>query len=125
MGWGQEFLQEHVGFLQKGDFDGLMEKHYHKDAELVTFEFTLKGRDAIKKYLSVDQPAQSGPVLGMTMNAFAESDDTIIFTATVNSKNLGVFVARDALVVKNGKVFRHIALTLPPKADKDIYKTMG
>jgi len=124
MSWGQDFLNEHVGYLQSGDFDGLMENHYHEDAELVTFEFTKYGKAAIKQYLSVDQPEQSGKVLGMTMDAYAESDDTIIFTATVTSEKLGVFVARDALFVKDGKVLRHIALTLPPEADKEIYKKM-
>ena len=124
MSWGQEFLGEHVGYLQKKDFDGLMENHYHEDAELVTFEFVLKGKDAIKQYLAVDQPAQSGKVLGMTMNHYAESDDVIIFTATVNSEKLGVFIARDALYVKDGKVLRHIALTLSPENDKKIYSAM-
>jgi len=124
MSWGQKFLEEHVGYLQKQDFDGLMENHYHEDAELVTFEFVLKGKDAIKQYLAVDQPAQSGKVLGMTMNHYAESDDVIIFTATVNSQKLGVFIARDALYVKDGKVLRHIALTLSPDNDKKIYSVM-
>ncbi|MEW6218101.1 MAG: hypothetical protein AB1634_01020 [Thermodesulfobacteriota bacterium] len=125
MSWGQDFLNEHVGYLQSRDFDGLMEHHYHDDAELVTFEFTLKGKAAIKQYLSVDQPKKSGKILGMTMDAYAESDDTIIFTASVNSEHLGVFVARDALYVKDGKVLRHIALTLPPAKDKAIYQAMG
>jgi len=62
MSWGQDFLNEHVGYLQKGDFDGLMNAHYHEDAELVTFEFTLKGKQAIKQYLSVDQPQKSGKI---------------------------------------------------------------
>ena len=32
MSWGKDFLNEHVGYLQKGDFDGLMNAHYHEDA---------------------------------------------------------------------------------------------
>jgi len=124
MSWGQDFLNEHVGFLMNKDFDGLMEQHYHDDAELVTFEFVLKGKNAIKQYLSVEQPQKSGKVLGMNMDAYFESDDCILFTASVNSENLGVFVARDALYVKDGKVLRHIALTLPPESDKKIYQAM-
>ena len=102
-----------------------MRNHYHDDAELVTFEFVLKGKDAIKQYLSVDQPRQSGKILGMTMDAYAESDDVILFTSAVTSERLGVFIARDALYVKDGKVLRHIALTLPPESDKSIYRKMG
>jgi hypothetical protein len=125
MSWGQRFLNEHVGYLQAGDFDGLMRNHYHDDAELVTFEFVLKGKDAIKQYLSVDQPRQAGKILGMTMDAYAESDDVILFTSAVTSEHLGVFIARDALYVKDGKVLRHIALTLPPESDRSIYRKMG
>ncbi|MFA5262401.1 MAG: hypothetical protein WC378_01150 [Opitutaceae bacterium] len=124
MSWGQDFLNEHVGFLTKQDFEGLMEHHYHDDAELVTFEFVKKGKAAIKQYLSKDQPAKSGKILGMTMDAYFESDDVILFTASVKSELLGTFVARDALYVKDGKVLRHIALTLPPAADKKIYQAM-
>ena len=124
MSWGQKFLEEHVGYLQRQDIDGLMRDHYHEDAELVTFEFVLKGRDEIKQYLSVDQPKQSGKILGMTMDAYFESDDVILFTQSVKSENLGVFIARDALYVKDGKVLRHIALTLPPEKDRKIYEGM-
>lgn len=124
MSWGQDFLNEHVGFLTRRDFDGLLKHHYHDDAELVTFEFVKQGAAAIKQYLSVDQPAKSGRILGMTMDAYFESSDVILFTASVQSEHLGTFIARDALYVKDGKVFRHIALTLPPDKDKRIYQAM-
>ena len=124
MSWGQDFLNEHVGFLTQRDFDGLIKHHYHDDAELVTFEFVKQGAAAIRQYLAVEQPAKSGPILGMTMDAYYESDDVIIFTASVKSQNLGTFIARDALYVKDGKVLRHIALTLPPEKDKKIYQAM-
>jgi hypothetical protein len=35
-----------------------------------------------------------------------------------------VFIARDALYVKDGKVLRHIALTLSPVNDEKIYEAM-
>jgi len=125
MDWGERFLDEHVKYLQSQDIDGLMKNHYHDDAELVTFEFVLKGKEAIRQYLAVDQPRQSGKILGMKMDAYFESNDVIMFTSSVNSENLGVFIARDAFYVKDGKVLRHIALTLPPKIDKEIYAGMA
>lgn len=124
MSWGQDFLNDHVGFLTRKDIAGLMEHHYHEDAELVTFEFVKKGRAAIQEYLAVEQPAKAGRILGMTMDAYFESDDVILFTASVKSEHLGTFIARDALYVKDGKVLRHIALTLPPVADRKIYEAM-
>lgn len=117
MGKGMEFLEAHEGYLMRGDFEGLMRDHYHDDAEMVTFDFVAKGKDAIRQYLEIDGPAQSGRVTGLEMCAFAESDDCIIFDARVTSEKMGQFIARDALFLKDGKVYRHIALTLPRDRD--------
>ncbi|OGT03038.1 MAG: hypothetical protein A3F73_07645 [Gallionellales bacterium RIFCSPLOWO2_12_FULL_59_22] len=122
--FGEQFLQEQVGYLTSGDYDGLMKNQYHADAEMVTFEFTCKGADAIKKYLSVDEPAKAGKILGMQMHHFSESDDVIIFVCSIQSEKLGIFVARDALFLKDKKIFRHIALTIPPDSEMKIYRQM-
>lgn len=121
---GQEFFQEQMDYMAKGDIDGLLLNHYHEDAEMVTFEFTLKGRKALKKYLTVDNPAKSGKVYSFTVNDFVESEDVIMFTATVNSEKLGTFIARDTFFLKEGKIYRHIALTMPPDKDMMLYKSM-
>jgi hypothetical protein len=123
-GWGTAFLQKQVEYLQNHDIEGLIRDHYHPEAQMVTFEFTCEGPEAIRKYLAEDEPAKAGRILGMTMNAVSESDDTILFTSTITSEKLGVFVARDALFFKDGKVYRHLALTLPPQSDRRIYEAM-
>ena len=112
-----EFFAEHGAYISKGDIEGLMRAHYHDDAEMVTFEFNLKGKEAIKNYLMKDSPAKMGKVLGMNVVHLAGSDDVVIFTAEVTSEKLGTFVARDAFYVLNGKIKRHITLTLPPEKD--------
>jgi len=118
MGKGLEFFQEHMGYIERGDIEGLLRDHYTDDCEMVTFEFTLKGKEALRKYLTVDNPAQAGKVYDFEVKEFAESDDVIMFAATVTTEKLGTFVARDSFYLRDGKVYRHIALTLPP--DKDI-----
>jgi hypothetical protein len=117
MGKGMEFLQKQEEYLARGDIDGLMEHHYTDDAEMVTFDFVAKGKDAIKQYLAVDGPAKSGPILGVELTNVMESDDVIIFNAKVTSEKMGMFIARDAMVFKDGKVWRHIALTLDKERD--------
>jgi hypothetical protein len=117
MTWGQDFMQRHIALQTKGDIDTLMREHYHDDAELVSFEFVKKGKDEIAKYLRVDEPAQAGQVSSVETVALAESDDVIIATAIITTEKMGRFVARDALYLKDGKVFRHISLTLPPGKD--------
>ena len=118
MGKGLDFYNKQLEYMTSGDLDGLMENHYHDDAEMVSFEFVLKGREAIKKYIGEDEPAQAGKILSFETVHFAESDDVILFTAKVNSEKMGTFIARDALYLRDGKIARHISLTLPP--DKDL-----
>jgi hypothetical protein len=120
MSKGMDFYNEHLAFMKAGDLDGLMAAHYHDDVELVTFEFVLKGKEALKRYLAVDSPAQMGKVLGLRTLHFTESDDVIMFISEVNSEKMGYFQARDAYYLREGKIFRHIALTLPPEEDRKL-----
>ena len=60
MSKGRDFLNRHVQYLLSGDTEGMMQNHYTEDCELVTFEFTLKGRKAVGQYLGVDEPKQAG-----------------------------------------------------------------
>jgi hypothetical protein len=115
---GKEFYNEHLKYIQSGDLDGLMRNHYHEDVELVTFDFVLKGRDAVRRYLEVDSPAKMGRVLGLRTLYFAATDDVIMVISEVNSEKLGYFQARDAYYLKDGKILRHIGLTLPPDEDR-------
>ena len=39
----------------------------------------------------------------MNDESYFESDDTIIFTMSVNAENIGVAIARDALYLKDGR----------------------
>lgn len=114
MSWGRNFLDGFLGYLQRQEIDELMSE-YHDDAELVAFNFVLKGKDAIRQFFAGDLMKRSGKILAMTEEAYFESDDVILFT-----ENTGVVAARDALYLKDGKIFRHIALTIPPDKDKKI-----
>ncbi len=116
----KSFFEEHAAYLGRGDIEGLVRDHYHEDAEMVSFEFVLKGAEAIKHYLAVDNPAKAGKILKFDTQYLAGSDDVIIFTAKVESEKMGTFVARDSYYIVDGKIKRHIALTLPPEKDKEI-----
>ena len=120
MSKGLDFYNKQLAYLTSGDVEGLMRDLYHEDAEMVSFEFVLKGRDAIKKYLAEDEPAQAGNILNFETVQFAESDDVIMFTARVQSEKMGTFIARDALYLQDGKVVRHLSMTLPPDKEPKI-----
>jgi hypothetical protein len=49
MSWGQEFLEKFLGQLQRQNIDELMDG-YREDAELIAFNFVLKGKDVIRQY---------------------------------------------------------------------------
>jgi hypothetical protein len=115
----EEFFKEHNDYLSRGDIDGLLENHYHDDAQLVTFEFVLKGKEAIGQYLKVDSPKITGKVLGMTLDYFTAAEDVIMFKASVKTEKFGTIKADDAFYLKDGKIWRHIALTIPPEATKE------
>ena len=115
----QEFFEEHIGYITKGDIDGLVRDHYHDDAQMITFEFVLKGKEAIKKYLKEDSPRITGQVLGMSLDYFTAAEDVIIFKASVKTEKFGTIKSDDAFYLKEGKILRHIALTIPPDATKE------
>jgi hypothetical protein len=119
---GLEVYNKQLEYLLRGDIDGLLRDQYTDDCELVTFEFVLKGKEAIGQYLKVDSPAKSGKVLGLKTTHFVTTDDCVIFNAIVESEKLGRFIARDAFYIKDDRIHRHIALTIPPEADKELWE---
>ncbi|MEW6755140.1 MAG: ketosteroid isomerase family protein [Candidatus Latescibacterota bacterium] len=114
-----EFFQEHVAYITRGDIEGLVRDHYHEDAQMVTFEFVLKGKEAIRKYMQVDSPARTGKVLGMSLDYFTAADDVIMFKASVKTEKFGTIKADDAFYLRDGKILRHIALTIPPDKTRE------
>lgn len=123
MSKGQDVYNRQLQYLMSGDIDGLLRDQYTDDCELVTFEFVLQGRAAIAHYLKVDSPAKSGQILGLKTTHFVATDDCVLFDAIVESEKLGRFIARDVLFIKDERIHRHVALTLPPEADKDLWET--
>jgi hypothetical protein len=121
MGMGKQFYGEHMGLLGSGKLDELVTLHYHPDAAIVTFDGTHQGRPAIKGYIE-ETLRRHKAITGVEMQYFAEFKDVIIFRATVKSEGRGVINAQDAFYLRDGKILRHIALTLVPDAD---YEALG
>lgn len=122
MAKGDEIYAQQLAYLMRGDIDGMLRDQYTDDCELVTFDFVLKGREAIGHYLKVDSPEKSGQILGLKTVNFVATDDCIIFNAIVDSEKLGRFIARDVLYLQGDRIHRHIALTIPPEADRALWE---
>ena len=106
-GTGRQFYKRQVAFLQANDVEGLIEQHYHPDAVLVTFDATVRGRDALiayfRRYLQ-----QLGSLEVLSTDKFVETGDTIFLEATVATA-LGIARVYDAFVLRAGKISHHFA----------------
>ena len=121
MSKGLEVFQKQMGYIQRGDVDGMLRDQYTDDCEMVTFEFVLKGKEALSHYLKVDSPAKAGQIRGFKTVHLDATDDCVIFVAIVESEKLGRFIARDAFYLREDRIHRHISLTLPPTADRPLW----
>ncbi|MEW5803033.1 MAG: MBL fold metallo-hydrolase [bacterium] len=117
-GRGKDFYNEQLMLMSSGKIDELVEKHYHSDAVMVTFDGMRRGHEELKKYY-VDTLKIMRNITFMATEYFAEIEDVIIFRATITSEGRGTVQALNGLYMKDGKIYRHIALTLLPDVDYD------
>lgn len=118
MGKGKEFYKEQLALMSSGDIDGLLEQHYHADAVMITFDGIRRGREELKKYY-VDTLKIMGQITYLKTEYFADTEDVIIFKAVITSEGRGTVHADNGFYLKDGKIYRHIALTLLPNVDYD------
>lgn len=122
MGWGRAFYQEQLGLMASGDIDELLKQHYHEDAVMVTFDGIRRGHEELKKYY-VDTLAIMGNITGLATEFFEETEDVLIFKAEITSDGRGTVQADNAFYMRDGKIYRHIALTILPDVDYDALGT--
>ena len=83
----------------------MIDNHYNEDAVLIGFDFTVKGRDALKAHFRA-YLQMLGHLEVKSTNKFRETEDAIFFEASVVS-DLGSAEVYDALVLKQGKISYH------------------
>ena len=110
MSKGQEFLQQMSAYKSRQDWDGLLENLYHDDAEVISFDFILRGKEEIKKHY-VEGGEVTGKVTGVSMDYFTESDDVVMYKGTISTEDRTI-KSDEAFYLKDGKVLRQITLTL-------------
>ena len=97
--------ENQVRYLLAGDADGLVEDNYHPDAVVASFDFTVKGHDALKAHFrNYMKWVQIEEVL--STDRFTETEDGFSFEATVRT-NRGVAKVYDVFVLEDGKVTYH------------------
>ena len=113
---GQAFYDEQVDYLIRNDVEGLIDHHYALDAELIGFDFVVRGRDALKAHFRQYLQRLPGMRLVST-DKFRETEDALFFEATV-STDLGRAGVYDAFVLRDGKATHHFTgvLSFTPNA---------
>ena len=102
---GKEFYDRQVAYLEVGDVDGLVTNQYNPNAQLVGFDFTVVGHEALRIHFR-EYLKNLGGLKLMSTDKFTETEDSIFFEATVR---VGGGEARvyDVFVFDNGKISHH------------------
>ena len=109
---GRKFYEEQLDYLAAKDVDGLVANHYNDDAVLMSFDVTVRGREALRQYFRA-YLERLGTLAVTSTDRFAETEDSIFFEATVTS-NLGTVRVYDAFVLRDGKISYHFAGVIGP-----------
>jgi hypothetical protein len=109
---GRKFYEEQLDHLAAKDVDGLVANHYNDDAVLISFDVTVKGREALREYFQTYLD-RLGTLTVTSTDKFTETENTIFFEATVTS-NLGTVRVYDAFVLRDGKISYHFAGVFGP-----------
>ena len=102
---GRIFYKEQIALLEQAKIDELIDRHYDEEAILVSVAKVVRGRDALKEdfraYLKM-----LGKLQILSLDVFVETEDTILFEATVRSQ-MGDAKVYDAFVLRDGKATHH------------------
>ena len=109
---GRKFYEEQLDYLANTDVEGLVANHYNDDAVLMSFDVTVRGREALREYFRT-YLERLGTLTVTSTDKFAETEDSIFFEATVTS-NLGTVRVYDAFVLRDGKISHHFAGVIGP-----------
>lgn len=105
----QDFFAEQIALLQAGRADELIERHYHPDACLISFDRIVKGERALKEHFR-EYLKRLGTLNLKSTDKFMATDDSIFFEATVQT-DLGEARVYDAFVLHQGKISYHFTGT--------------
>lgn len=105
----KRFYQQQVEYLLRGDADGLVDTNYNDGATLTAAEWTVRGKDELKKHFrNYLKWVKIQEVI--STDKFVETDNTVLFEATVKS-NHGVVKVYDTFVLRDGKIDFHFTGT--------------
>jgi hypothetical protein len=111
---GKAFYESQIKALEEGDLNALIDQ-YTDDALLLGYEVQVRGREGLREYMR-GYMARLGSFRLVSTDKWAETDDSILFEATMETA-LGVARVYDAFVLRDGKAAYQFTgiLSLQPK----------
>jgi hypothetical protein len=122
-GRGRDFFQEQLQLMGSGQIDRLIDEHYHPEAVMVTFDGVRRGPDELRHYY-VERLAKLEQVTGLEVKYYVETEDCILFKTELDAVHEHVH-ADNALYFKDGRIYRHLALTILDGFDYGAHGTRG
>ena len=102
-----DFYNRQLDYLAKQDVEGLIHNQYTPDAELLNFDYYIKGTDALIEYFK-GYLKSLGYIKLISTDKYHEGDSAVMFESTVETAG-GVARVYDVLVMQDGKIWRHFA----------------
>jgi hypothetical protein len=114
---GRQFFDQHMAYIYANQIDEMIDAQYTKDAVLISpFDVLksppphiVKGNAALKAFFHT-YLAWQGAIQDVSLNNFAETDDSIFFQAFFTSKT-GKWVVGDAWHMRDGKIDVHYSFS--------------
>ena len=101
----RDFYNRQLEFIAKNDVEGLIHNQYTDDAELLNFNYYIKGAPALIEYFK-GYIASLGYIKLISTDKYTEGDNSLMFEATVETAG-GIARVYDAFVMRDGKIAQH------------------
>jgi len=81
-----KFFQDQLAYRARGDWDGILRDFYVEDCIMISYDFVLRGREAIAQHFK-DGNAAAGKLMGFAVESYNEGEGTMIMRSNVLSEN--------------------------------------
>ena len=102
---GRAFYDRQIALLEARDIAGVAAQQYAADAVIVSFDFTVRGREAIQRHFE-GYLERLGYIKLVSTDKFTEIDDAIYFEATIEVA-AGEAHVYDVFILRDGQAIRH------------------
>ena len=107
---GWRFYQKHLGFFYRRDIEGLLASDYAEDAELISYDFAVRGHAAMRPIFAA-YLEMLGDFTVKSTEHFTETEDSILLEATLAGPKFGERKVYDVFVFRDGKAAYHFTGT--------------